>query len=130
MNMQNARYRPAPYTALVANLIFPLHERVKQHRSVAVRKQLEESQYWPEERLRELQKAFAAKNEGRAPSVEDIQREVDALMANAGHGLGGSFLAQDFSDILHVINTNITGTVHLVQHVGRGMVARAVNALA
>jgi phenylacetate-CoA ligase len=51
----NARYRPAPYTALVTNLIFPLHERVKQHRSVAVRKQLEESQYWPEERLRELQ---------------------------------------------------------------------------
>ena len=52
-------------------------------------------------------------------------REVDALMANAGHGLSGSFLAQDFSDILHVINTNVTGTVHLVQHVARGMVARA-----
>jgi short-subunit dehydrogenase len=52
-------------------------------------------------------------------------RDVDALMANAGHGLGGSFLAQDFSDILHVINTNVTGTVHLIQHVARGMVARA-----
>jgi short-subunit dehydrogenase len=53
------------------------------------------------------------------------ERPVDALMANAGHGLGGSFLAQDFADILHVINTNITGTVHLVQHVARSMVARA-----
>jgi short-subunit dehydrogenase len=52
-------------------------------------------------------------------------REVEALMANAGHGLGGSFLSQDFSDILHVINTNITGTVHLIHHVARGMVARA-----
>jgi short-subunit dehydrogenase len=52
-------------------------------------------------------------------------RDVDALMANAGHGLGGSFLAQDFSEILHVINTNVTGTLHLIQHVGRGMVARA-----
>jgi short-subunit dehydrogenase len=52
-------------------------------------------------------------------------REVDALMANAGHGLGGAFLQQDFSAVLHVINTNITGTIHLVQHVGRGMVARA-----
>ncbi|MCD6079409.1 MAG: dehydrogenase/reductase oxidoreductase protein-like protein, partial [Ramlibacter sp.] len=52
-------------------------------------------------------------------------REVDALMANAGHGLGGSFLQQDFQAILHVINTNITGTVHLIQHVARGMVARA-----
>lgn len=53
------------------------------------------------------------------------ERDVDALMANAGHGLGGSFLAQDLADILHVINTNIVGTVHLVQHVARGMVARA-----
>jgi uncharacterized protein len=53
------------------------------------------------------------------------QRDVDALLANAGHGLGGSFLAQDFGEILHVINTNITGTVHLVQQVARGMVARA-----
>ena len=52
-------------------------------------------------------------------------REVDALMANAGHGLGGSFLQQDFQAILHVINTNITGTVHLIQHVARDMVARA-----
>jgi uncharacterized protein len=53
------------------------------------------------------------------------EREVDALMANAGHGLGGSFLAQDFDEVLHVINTNIVGTVHLIQHIARGMVARA-----
>lgn len=53
------------------------------------------------------------------------ERPVDALLANAGHGLGGSFLAQDFQDILHVINTNVTGTLHLIQHVARGMVARA-----
>lgn len=52
-------------------------------------------------------------------------RDVDVLLANAGHGLGGSFLHQGFDDILHVINTNITGTVHLVHHVARGMVARA-----
>lgn len=52
-------------------------------------------------------------------------RPVEALMANAGHGLGGSFLSQDFKAILHVINTNVTGTVHLIQHVARGMVARA-----
>ena len=52
------------------------------------------------------------------------EREVDALMANAGHGLGGSFLRQDFQDIVHVINTNVTGTLHLIQHVARGMVAK------
>jgi short-subunit dehydrogenase len=53
------------------------------------------------------------------------ERGVEALMANAGHGLGGSFLAQDFDDVLHVVNTNITGTIHLIQFVARGMVARA-----
>jgi uncharacterized protein len=53
------------------------------------------------------------------------EREVDALIANAGHGLGGPFLEQEFGEILHVINTNITGTLHLVQHVARRMVQRA-----
>jgi short-subunit dehydrogenase len=52
------------------------------------------------------------------------EREVDALMANAGHGLGGAFLQQDMKDILHVINTNISGTVHLIHHVTRTMVAK------
>lgn len=51
-------------------------------------------------------------------------REVDALMANAGHGLGGAFLEQDIGDIQHVVNTNITGTIYLVQQIARGMVAR------
>ncbi len=51
-------------------------------------------------------------------------REVDALMANAGHGLGGAFLEQQFEDIQHVIDTNITGTIYLIQHIARGMVAR------
>jgi short-subunit dehydrogenase len=48
-------------------------------------------------------------------------RQVDVLMANAGHGLGGAFLDQDFAAVLHVINTNVTGTVHLIQQVGRRM---------
>jgi uncharacterized protein len=48
-------------------------------------------------------------------------RPVDALLANAGHGLGGSFLDQDFEDIRHVIDTNITGTIYLIQKVGKDM---------
>lgn len=48
-------------------------------------------------------------------------RPVDALLANAGHGLGGAFLDQDFTAVRHVIDTNVTGTVHLVQKVGRSM---------
>lgn len=51
-------------------------------------------------------------------------RSVDALAANAGHGLGHGFLDQDFDDILSVINTNVTGTVKLLHLVGRDMRAR------
>lgn len=51
-------------------------------------------------------------------------RPVDALLANAGHGLGHAFLEQDFDDVRHVIDTNITGTVYLIQKVGREMRSR------
>ena len=45
-------------------------------------------------------------------------------MANAGHGLGKGFLDQSFDDVRHVIDTNITGTIYLIQKVGRDMRAR------
>jgi uncharacterized protein len=51
-------------------------------------------------------------------------RPVAALLANAGHGLGRAFLDQDFKDVRHVIDTNITGTVYLIHKVGRDMRAR------
>jgi short-subunit dehydrogenase len=51
-------------------------------------------------------------------------RPVDALLANAGRGLGKGFLDQDFDDIRHVIDTNITGTVYLIYEVGRAMRSR------
>jgi uncharacterized protein len=51
-------------------------------------------------------------------------RPVAALLANAGHGLGRAFLDQDFTAVRHVVDTNITGTIYLVQKVGRDMRAR------
>lgn len=51
-------------------------------------------------------------------------RSVHALLANAGHGLGGAFLEQDFTEARHVIDTNITGTILLIQKVAKEMVAR------
>jgi short-subunit dehydrogenase len=51
-------------------------------------------------------------------------RRVDALLANAGHGLGKAFVDQDFADVQHVVNTNITGTLDLIQRVARDMRAR------
>jgi short-subunit dehydrogenase len=51
-------------------------------------------------------------------------REIDLLFANAGHGLGHAFLEQDVADWRHVIDTNITGTIYLIQKVAQRMVAR------
>jgi uncharacterized protein len=51
-------------------------------------------------------------------------RRVDVLIANAGHGLGKGFLDQDFDEARHVVDTNVTGTLHLLHAVGRAMRAR------
>lgn len=51
-------------------------------------------------------------------------RPIDVLIANAGVGTGGPFLEQDVSKWRHSIDTNVTGTVYLLQKVLRDMVAR------
>src|SRR3546814_6038619 len=51
-------------------------------------------------------------------------RRVDLLCANAGRGLGHAFLEQDVADWRRVIDTNIMGTVYLLQQILRPMVAR------
>lgn len=51
-------------------------------------------------------------------------RPVDVLVANAGHGLGRGFLDQEPEEWRHVIDTNITGTLLLLQPVLKQMVAR------
>ena len=51
-------------------------------------------------------------------------RPVDLLCANAGRGLGHAFLDQKIADWQRVIDTNITGTLCLLQPVLQNMVAR------
>nr|WP_245179669.1 SDR family NAD(P)-dependent oxidoreductase [Cupriavidus sp. LEh25] len=48
-------------------------------------------------------------------------RRIDVLCANAGRGLGHAFLDQDFADIQRVVETNVTGTVHLLHRMGQRM---------
>lgn len=48
-------------------------------------------------------------------------RHVDALAANAGIGLGHAFFDQSLDDAQKVVDTNITGTIHLIHEVGRDM---------
>lgn len=51
-------------------------------------------------------------------------RDVELLFANAGIGTGGPFLDQEVSSWRHSVDTNITGTVYLLQKVLGAMVAR------
>ena len=48
-------------------------------------------------------------------------RPVRRLFANAGHGLGQAFLDQPFDAIMHVLNTNVSGTLYLLHRVAAEM---------
>ena len=83
------------------------------------------------EQLRQLGRQVQAVEADLATSrgVEQLYaaaggRPVDALLANAGRGLGKSFLDQNWRDIQRVIDTNVTGTLALIHQVGRDMVTR------
>lgn len=52
------------------------------------------------------------------------RRPVDALLANAGVGRGKAFLDQDVEAWSHVIDTNIFGTLYVIQIIGKQMRAR------
>ncbi|KGJ96778.1 phenylacetate--CoA ligase family protein [Colwellia psychrerythraea] len=43
------------YTTLVSKLLFPLHERLKKHDTVAIKKQLEKSQWLPKDKIIQAQ---------------------------------------------------------------------------
>jgi len=45
----------ALYTKLVANFIFPIQERLKHHDTVAVRRKMDETQWWPQDKIEALQ---------------------------------------------------------------------------
>lgn len=51
-------------------------------------------------------------------------RRIDLVCANAGTGLGGAFLDQDVAAWRRTIDTNVTGTLYLLQRVLKDMVAR------
>jgi short-subunit dehydrogenase len=73
----------------------------------------------------ETVEADLSTEEGVNQLYDAIQgRQVEALLANAGRGLGKGFLDQDWQDARRVVDTNVTGTIYLVQKVGQDMRAR------
>ena len=69
------------YTRLCSSLVFPLHERLKQHDSVARRRALEASQWWSPERIEALRlerlRAFLSDIGARVPYYRKLFAELD-----------------------------------------------------
>jgi phenylacetate-CoA ligase len=80
-----------PYTRLVSNLLFPLHELMKRHSTVAVRVRMEQSQMWSPAQLEALQltrlRALLARAQAHVPHYRalfaglgfDPARDVQSL---------------------------------------------------
>jgi phenylacetate-CoA ligase len=136
------------YTRLVAGLLFPLHERLKRHDSVAVRRGLEQSQYWPIERLRELQLRRLRRLLDRAgrqvPHYRDLfaaidfapDRDLDTLAALARLPLTDKAFMRQHGDRLRAgdagplarFNTGGSSGEPLVFYVGKERVSHDVAA--
>ena len=90
------------YTRLVSGLIFPIHERLKHHSTVAVRRQLEDSQWWPADHLaaqlaRQGRRGIRSTEQTRwrdksasepASGIHSMLQLVDRLLHGAGEIVG------------------------------------------
>lgn len=70
----------SPYTRVVAGVLFPLHELMKRHSTVAVRRAMEKSQWWPAARLRDLQmkrlRALLTRAQTKVPYYRDLFQAI------------------------------------------------------
>ena len=74
------------YTKLVSNVIFPLQERLKHHDTVAVHRQMEETQWWPRERIEALQlerlRQLISHAEHFVPYYRDLLKKIGLTAAD------------------------------------------------
>jgi short-subunit dehydrogenase len=68
-----------------------------------------------------LQLDLAVKEDVEALLTSLRGRTPEILIANAGHGLGKAFLDQDIREAQHVVDTNVSGTIFLIHHIGNAM---------
>jgi len=70
----------------------------------------------------ETAQADLATSQGVARLLEAVgDRPVEALLANAGIGLGDAFLDQDLDRARRVVDLNVNGTIALIHPIGRRM---------
>lgn len=82
------------WTGIVSGVVFPLQERLKAHTTVAVRRGMEDSQWWPRERLEALRVARLKALLARAGEDVPYYR---ALFRGAGFDPGGVSAVADLA---------------------------------
>ena len=74
------------YTALVANVLFPLQEKLKKHGTVAIRSAMDDSQWWPRERIEALQlerlRQLISHAEQFVPYYRDLFKKIGLTAAS------------------------------------------------
>jgi phenylacetate-CoA ligase len=135
------------YTELVSRVIFPLHESLKRHTTVAVLKQMEQTQWWQRERILQIQikrlREFLVDVNERVPyyrelfaqtgfspeevsSLEDLERlplcDKSVIRANTDG------LKADGADGLARFNTGGSSGEPLIFYIGRQRVSHDVAA--
>ncbi|WON72641.1 phenylacetate--CoA ligase family protein [Nitrosospira sp. Is2] len=135
------------YTALVSGVFFPLHEIIKKHDSVAIRKEMEISQWWDEGHLEQLRLArlrhLLASAQARVPyyrrlfsdigfRVEDIRSLADLaslpfLDKAAIRASSDALKAENATDLTR-FNTGGSSGEPLVFYIGKERVSHDVAA--
>jgi len=68
------------YTRFCSSVLFPIHERIKGHRSVALRRELEQTQWWSAERLQSMQldrlRSFLQRAERQVPYYRETFERI------------------------------------------------------
>lgn len=109
------------YTSVCSGVLFPLHERLKGHASVALRKQLEASQWWPREQLQadQLQRlrAFLTEIGTRVPYYR-------ALFEQLGFDPASVASLQDLQRLPPLTKATIRAQVEQLKAEGHGELTR------
>jgi phenylacetate-CoA ligase len=142
-----ANTKPDFYTSIISGLIFPLHERIKNHSSVAVRKEMESTQWWDEKQLRELQlnrlRQLLSHVQGHVPYYRNLFAEIGfkpeevtsladlahlPLLDKAGIRANTDALKADNARGLARFNTGGSGGEPLIFYIGKERVSHDVAA--
>jgi len=109
------------YASLCAGALFPLHERIKGHDSVARRRQLEKSQWWGVDEIRQAQtdklRTFLVDIGTRVPYYRDLFRKL-------GFDAAGVRSISDLAVLPLLTKSMIRDNVERMKSVGHGPLSR------